>query len=349
MPRALPDGPWRWRLAWQAAVTLAFALMAARVVDLGAFSGALEGVTLAWIPPALVLFTTAKYIDSWRWRYLLRDVARTAGRAPPQPALFGAFLIGNMVNNLLPLRAGDVAKVQVLANRYGASRAGVAATVFIVEATLDGVVFVLFLLLALLFWDLGALPQVSAVAVAALVIVASGALVLALVLARGGLSLGGRPVTLLPRRWRDPLRAQLTQATAGLDALRSWRRSGGALVLSIPAWLVEAAMFALIGRAFGFDHGYATYVAAMISANLAVAVPIALWNFGPYEALVSGMLTAAGADPSAALSYALTAHLATSLWINATGLVAFWAMRIHPREILGVRGHATQEGRGGET
>lgn len=119
-------------------------------------------------------------------------------------------------------------------------------------------------------------------------------------------------------------------------------------MLSVPAWLVETAMFALIGRAFGFDYGYPTYLAAMISANLAVAIPVALWNFGPYEALVGGILTAAGADAATAVSYALTVHLATSLWINATGLLAFWAMRVRPGEILGVRGPPAVPGPGGE-
>jgi len=338
--RAPRGRAWLRRIAWQGAVTLGFALIATRVVDVAALRAALAGVTLGWIPPALLLFTSAKFIDSWRWRYLLRGVAREAAHPPPQAALFGAFLIGNMANNLLPLRAGDVAKVQVLANRYGASRAGVAATVFIVEATLDGVVFVAFLLAAIAFWDLGALPAVSMAAVAVLVAAAAIALAVALALARGGPHCARALSTAVPARLHEPLRAQLAQAAAGLDALRSWRRAGGALLLSVPAWLVEAAMFALIGHAFGLDHGYATYVAAMISANLAVAVPVALWNFGPYEALVGGILAAAETEPTVAVSYALSVHLLTSVWINLTGLCAFWALGVRPSDVLGLRGPA---------
>lgn len=199
---------WGRRLLWQVAVTLAFALLATRIVDLSALRDALTGVTLGWVLPALLLFTTAKYIDSWRWRYLLRDVSREATRPPPQAALFGAFLIGNMVNNLLPLRAGDVAKVQVLANRYGASRAGVAATVFIVEATLDGVVFVLFLLAAIAFWDLGDLATVSIGAVTVLAVVAAVALALALMLARSGPAPLRGIAGVVPGRWRTRLRAR---------------------------------------------------------------------------------------------------------------------------------------------
>ena len=319
---------WGWRLLWQVAITAAFAAIALRAFDPGALRDAAAGVAWRWAPPALLLFTAAKYIDSWRWRYLLRGVG-----PPPQRALFGAFLIGNMVNNLLPLRAGDVAKVQVLTNRYGTSRAGLAASVFVVEATLDGVVFVLFLLAAVALWDPGDLP---ARGIAVLVLAAAAAFALALALTRGGP--GGALLRLVPRRWRGRVRLLIGGAADGLHALGAWRRTAGAVALSVPAWLVEAGMFALFGRAFGLDLPYPTYVATMVAANLAVSVPVALWNFGPYEALVVGVLVAAGVDDTAALSYAVTVHLSTNLWIEATGLVAFWALRVSPRDVFALGG-----------
>ncbi len=325
------------RLLWQGAVSALFAAVALLTVDLGALRAAMEDIALLWVPPALLLFTAAKYIDSWRWRYLLRGVG-----PPPQRALFGAFLIGNMVNNLLPLRAGDVAKIQVLGHRYGTSRAGLAASVFVVEATLDGVVFVLFLLAALAFFDLGELPAAGIAALAALAVAAFGA---ALLLSRAGPAAGeGRWSRLLPARWRGAAVALLRDALDGLHALRSWRRTLGAIALSVPAWLVEAGMFALLGRAFGLGLSYPEYVAAMVAANLAVSVPVALWNFGPYEALVTATLAAAGVAEATALSYALSVHLLSNLWIDATGLLAFWALRVSPREFFSITG-----GRGGES
>ncbi len=314
---------WRWRLLWQVTITAAFVAVALRVVDVEALRDAAAGIAWRWAPPALLLFTAAKYIDSWRWRYLLRGVG-----PPPQRALFAAFLIGNMVNNLLPLRAGDVAKVQVLANRYGTSRAGLAASVFVVEATLDGVVFVLFLLAAVVLWDVGDLP---ASGIAVLVLAAAAAFALALALTRGGPRVLLQPI---PQRWRGRVRLWIGGAHDGLHALGAWRRTAGAVALSVPAWLVEAGMFALFGRAFGLDLPYPTFVAVMVAANLAVSVPVALWNFGPYEALVVGVLVAAGIDDAAALSYAVTVHLLANLWIEATGLVAFWALRVSPRDIF---------------
>ena len=319
------------RLLWQGAVSALFVAVALATVDLSALGDAARAMTPWWAPPALLLFTAAKFIDSWRWRYLLRGVG-----PPPQRALFGAFLIGNMVNNLLPLRAGDVAKVQVLGHRYGTSRAALAASVFVVEATLDGVVFVVFLLLALAFFDLGDVPAGGLAALAAL---AATAFVAATLLSRLAPRTAGDDARLwpLPARWRAPAATLLHDAYDGLHALRGWRRTLGALALSAPAWLVEAGMFALFGQAFHLGLSYPAYVAVMVAANLAVSVPLALWNFGPYEALVTGALVAAGVEHATALSYALTVHLLSNLWIDATGLLAFWALGVSPRELFRLR------------
>jgi glycosyltransferase 2 family protein len=321
----LPSGRRRLALhvAWQAAVTALFVMLATRVLDFAELRAALAGADWRWIPPALLLFTFAKYIDSWRWRYLLRGT-----QSPPQPALFGAFLIGNMVNNLLPLRAGDVAKIQVLANRYGTPRASLAASVFVVEATLDGVVFTLFLFAGLAFAGLAEAPGFSMRGVGALAALAVAVFAVALVLARSLHRLR------VPRRWRQRLEDVRDHLRDGLHALRSWRRTLGAVALSIPAWLIEAGTFALAGRAFGIDVGFEVFVAVMIAANVAVAVPVALWNIGPYEAAVTAALALAGVAGAVALSYAIAVHLLVNVWIQITGLLTFWITGVRPREVI---------------
>jgi uncharacterized protein (TIRG00374 family) len=324
-----------WLIAWQLLVTAGLAALALTVVDLDELPDTLGDTTLWWVPPALLLFTTEKFVDSWRWRYLLRGVSERAAEVPPQRVLFGAFIVGNMVNNLLPLRAGDVTKVQVLANRYGASRSGVAASLFVVEATLDALIFVLFLLAGAAFWGVEDLPGFTMAGIVLLAASAGAGLFVGLVLSRSPARLAAA-LRAVPRRCRAGVRAQLGKAAEGLHALRSWRRTAVALALSIPAWLMEAGIFALFGQAFGLDHGYGTYIAVMVAANVAVSVPVAFGNFGPYEVLVASVLTAAGTDEATAVAYALAVHVLTSAWIIVTGLLAFWSLRLSPRDVVNV-------------
>ena len=224
--------PWRWsvpvRLAWQASFTALFALLVLRSVDFDELGDSIAGIKAFWVLPALLLFTTAKYIDSWRWRYLLRGLDASL----PQRALFGAFLIGNMINNLLPLRVGDVAKIQMLADRYGASRAALAASVFIVEASLDGLVFVLFLLAAFAFGDIGELSTVSGAAVLSLGVIALAAFGVALLLSRRVAGHEAGWFSRLPSPARGPAARLAEQAHAGArgaPSLAPHRRGGRAL------------------------------------------------------------------------------------------------------------------------
>lgn len=294
--------------------------------DGGEVGDVLRGADWVWLPLALPFFTAAKYVDSWRWWYLLGNVARR----PPQLALFGAFLIGNFVNNVMPFRAGDVAKIQVLSYRYGVSRAALAASVFVVEATLDGVVFIVAMVMAFLAWDLGRVEGVTIGLVAGLGGMALVAFGLALLVARTR----RLPV---PARVRRRFAEGEASLRSGMGVLHSVRSTAIAVGLSIPAWAMEAAMFMAVGEwVFSLGAGYPVYFTAMVAANLAVAVPFGLWNVGPYEALVGGVLSLSGVDPSVAVSYATALHLATNAWIDLIGLIAIWVMGITPRQVFAV-------------
>lgn len=321
------------RVGFQVAVTAVFLFLVVRVIDLGSLWETVRGINLWWAAVALPLFSGAKLVDSFRWRYLLRGVGR-----PPQLALFGAFLVGNMANNLLPFRAGDVAKIQVLASRYGMSRAGVAGSVFVVEATLDGIVFILFMGLGAAFLDMGRVPGVTTPVILALVAVALVAFALAVLLRKRGQQLP------LPER----VQGLMGNLQEGLDALGSVPRASGAVGLSLPAWLLEACVFAAMGQAFGLELSFPVFLAAMVAANLAVAIPLGLWNIGPYEALVSGVLVIAGVDEQVAFSYALTTHFLVNLWINVSGLVAFWALGVSVGDLFTLGQKDSDEGAEGE-
>lgn len=63
-----------------------------------------------------------------------------------------------MANNIVPARLGDLIRVQVPAQRYGTSRARVAAMVFATESLLDGLVFATLGLIGLALIDLSNFP-----------------------------------------------------------------------------------------------------------------------------------------------------------------------------------------------
>src|SRR5690606_24625185 len=105
-------------------------------------------VDLRWAIFGLLAFTGSKVLHSWRWWHFL-------GRpdAPLAP-LTGVFLVSNMANSLLPLRAGDLLRVEVPAKRFGIPRSLLASSVFVVESVLDLFAFAILLVVALLLADI---------------------------------------------------------------------------------------------------------------------------------------------------------------------------------------------------
>jgi uncharacterized protein (TIRG00374 family) len=333
-----------WRIArsrWllQAVITAAFLALGIWLIDIPEAVSAFGGVDLRWVPFALATFTLGRYVDSWRWRFLLRGILDA-----PQRVLFAAFLVGNMVNNILPFRAGDLAKIQVLGQRYDVPRPGIAASVFVAEAGLDGAVLVSLLLLSLFLLGPAVLPAPTALVVLAIV-AAILAFVAAITISRNVERIA-RAAGRLPKVGSQA--AELIEDMGGgLYALRGAKRTAGAVLLSLPVWLLESTMFGLFGRAFGLELPPAAYVLAMVAANLVTALPITLGNLGTFEAVVGAAIGLAGASSGEAVSFAFTVHIATAVWIWVNGLVALWFLGVRPRELFSLeqQGDAGAPGR----
>src|SRR2546423_7046401 len=104
-------------------------------IDLDQAAEALRDADYVYVLPALALFGCAKLLVAQRWRLMMAKFTIV----PPLPALFGVLLVSNLANNVVPARIGDVIRIQVPAQRYGLSRARLAATVFATESLLDGI------------------------------------------------------------------------------------------------------------------------------------------------------------------------------------------------------------------
>src|SRR6476646_1355204 len=100
----------------------------------------------AWrlIVPAVGLFFVGALIRSVRWGLLLPEYD------VPIPTLFKALVVGFTVNNLLPVRMGEVARAYLLA-RWSGVAYGASVASLVVERVLDGLSLAALLLLALRF------------------------------------------------------------------------------------------------------------------------------------------------------------------------------------------------------
>ena len=317
------------RLWLQLGLTVAFVGVLAWRVNIGDAVRTFSQVGYGWVVPALVIFSLSKLIHSYRWQLTLEKTEQA-----PVAELFGIYLVSNMTNSAVPLRLGDLLRVQIPAKRFGIPRAELTASVFVVETVLDGFTFLVLIVAVVSFLDL---PGLSTGLLWGVCVGAAVGFVLALAAARFR-----PPANLAEKRWlrlfSEDIRHQIArivpQFLDGLEAMRDPRRMARAIAVSFPAWLVEAVMFWFFGLAFGLDLAPHKYIIIMITANLVVAVPITPWNIGTYEVALQEVISALGVDRSLAAGYAIGIHIFSIMWITFTGLVSVWLLKLSLRDVF---------------
>lgn len=316
------------QLAGLALLCLAVALLAWRV-DLPEALAALDDVKVGWALAGVGVFGLSKVIHAARWQVTMRPFAN-----PRFAETAKLFFLGNLVNGLLPFRAGDVVRVQIGARRLGVPRPQMVSSVFVVETLLDGVAFAGLLCCAL---ALGSVPGLTRGIFLSLAAASILACVVAALLSVRADQVGG---------WleRQPLpgAAKTGDVVRGLlDGLRPFSdlaRLLPALTLSVAGWIAEAGAYAAVGKAFGLELNALDYVVVMVAANLLTAVPLTPLGLGIYELGLQELVAVLGPTPELALAYVLGAHILFSFWILVAGVASAYWLPLRADELLYLRG-----------
>lgn len=282
---------------------------------------------------AVAVATLTFPLRTLRWRLILRDVD---GHRFPWRELWRATAVGFMANNLLPARAGEVARAYV-AGRQLSVRFSTALASVAVERVFDGLVLMGLMALAIAapsFPREATLDGRRVAGLASGVALVFGAVLLValLVVHRPApwLALFGRGARgLLPARAAARVTHAVEGLVAGLTVLRSPARFAGVVGWSLVVWLVSAASYALCFRAFNIALPLESALLLQGVIALGVALPSSPGFFGPFEAATRVTLGLYGVGADLAVSYAVGYHLSTFVPITLLGLHAL--TRLHVR------------------
>lgn len=327
------SSPRRWRPPrWSAAAylsalafTLGFSYLALRGVRLGAAAGALQRSDYWWLLPALGALALASLTRALRWRCLF-----TAAQRPPLRAIGSAMMLGYLYNNILPGRAGEVARVVALRRATGLPALEITGT-----ALLDRVYDVLGILI-MFFCTQPWLPRVGWLGTVALTAgVAAAALLVGMpILALGGeqmLSRLLRPLARLPWLSEARLRRSAGELTRALSGLRVPRIALAALGWTLIGWLMSALVAYLLTIGSHLHLGFSAAVLVATAIGLAMILPAPPAAIGLFEGAVLLALHAFPVARSAALSYAMVLHLVNFAPLVLVGLLVLYLSSRHSR------------------
>lgn len=324
------------RLGWRSAFGIALSLFLLWFVLRGVDTREVWRIlATSSLPLWLASVTAATAIFPLRARRWQAILAPMAGRLPLRP-LWHATAIGMMVNNVIPLRAGEVARAFALSREVPQVPFAAAFASLAVDRLFDGVVVITLMLLAtldprfpadatILGGTAGGIATSAAVFLGAVLIA-----LYALALAPGPLiGLAERMTALVWRAGAPRVRALLANFVRGLGVLREPRLALEVLWWTLLHWLLNAAAFWIGFAALGMEAPFSAALFVQGLVAVAVSLPSSPGFFGPFEAAGTIGLALYGVPAATAVSWVIGFHLLSFVPITVLG--AWYSSRLHLR------------------
>jgi glycosyltransferase 2 family protein len=277
---------------------------------------------------SVVVATLMFPLRARRWRTILEPISPNLPFGP----LWRAVAAGVMMTNVLPARAGELARPFMLSRErpdvpFSASLASVA-----VDRVFDAIVVVLLLALSVLephFPNTITLGD-ETMSVTALV---RGFVILPAVLTVGLYALVFFPDRLIKlfelfarpvSRKLETMGSQMLRRFAeGLSVLRNPKHFFAVFAWTLAHWLVQPLAFWIGFRAFGIEVPLLATLFVQGVIVIVVALPSTPGFAGVYELGAVASLAAYGVDSTRALTWALVFHLASFIPITLVGAYYF--------------------------
>ena len=308
------------------------------VVGVGFLAWALHGIAFAdiWIHirqanpwlllAASVAGTLIFPLRAPRWRIILSPVAEKL----PFGMLWRAIAIGMMGNNVLPARAGELARAFALSRETKRVPFSAAFASLAVDRIFDATVVLLLMAVATLDPTLPRGRTFAGYPIAK--IIGSGAALALVAIAGLYLIVFFTEYAILVWEWiarkiaptfEERGRRILLAFASGLAVLRDPVRFLSTMAWAIAMWMMNALAFWLGFKAVGIEVSYSAALMLQGLIAIGVAVPSLPGFFGVFEYFARTGLGIYGIDPALATSWAISYHILTFLPITMIGIYYF--------------------------
>jgi uncharacterized protein (TIRG00374 family) len=276
-------------------------------LDLGTVLAQILHAQPVFLAGALAAYYGSMPLRAWRWRVIL-ERADTApdllGRLPGLPGLLRIYLLGWLVNCLLPAKLGEIYRTYLLKRQSGIRLSSTFGTVIAERASDLLALTTLFIASGAVVFGNRLTATVGSWVEWALLLGLSVAILLG-----AGYAVRRRLAELLPVRIRQ-IYWGLQQGIFG-----SAERLPAIAALTAVIWSLEGMRFYAAARAVDVSLPLATALLAALLASLLTTVPLTPAGVGVVETGVVGLLLLLGISESSAVSVAILDRL-----------VAYWSV-----------------------
>lgn len=288
-------------------------------------------------------------LGSFDWPYLLIAVASLAAgytmritrwavmlRATGTPVTVrkcaAPFLGSIALNNVLPLRAGDIVRATIFPGAIGVPRTAAIGSI-VMERLVDLLTLLLCLAIGAAWLGAERLPDWLANGAILLAVCGIGVMFAILLFSSTLAHLFARiAATRPPAALATRILAALAQLLIGFRQMSGARVLALVFGLSMLAWLGEAGVYWSLMVGFGLEAPLLAALMVMAFVTLSTLVPSSPGYVGPFHLAAFAAITLLGGTDEIATSYAVLAHL--MVWVPTT-LAGGIAMLLSPEIFRG--------------
>ena len=280
-------------------------------IDLNEFVSAIASFQWGWLLFGLASLSLGYTVRVVRWSSLLR----AAGAHVPPSKCAAPFLGAIALNNVLPMRLGDVVRALVFPSAIGIGRITATGSL-VMERLVDLMTLLACLVIGLAMTSKAQLPEWLVGTAVGLAITGSAVLIL-FFLFSGWLSRWvGRWAHKAPYPKRERILRALKDLLLGIDAMSRLPVLFSLFVLSMLVWAGEAGLYWGLLWGFGLEVGAGAALVVMAIATLATLVPSSPGYVGPFHLAAFSAVIMLGGSSAQAAGFAVLAHL--GVWLPTT-------------------------------
>ncbi len=282
-------------------IILGCLIWAVRELDWSGVRIQLAQARLGWLVVAVVALFARITSRTIRWRVFF---------APPRPSFIPALtalLVGQTVNYVAPVWAGDLGRAYLLGDRTGHKK-GLALGTVVVDKLCDLILFLLFLSVLPYWVDTPDWLRPAMRSIGLLAALGTGVLILGIVRRDWVLDLAGRLCRPLPVASRDKALGLTRSLLDSLTVLRHPSTLTLAMIWSLVLWGWDAAAHFFVFRALSLDLPFVAAVFLSTALRAGFALPAMPGQLGVYEGIVVAGLGLFGVESEAALGVGLLRH-----------------------------------------
>jgi glycosyltransferase 2 family protein len=277
----------KWFLNWRIWVGIAVSIISSwltvRDIPFSEFWDYLGQANYLWLIPGILCVLLATAARGQRWAVLLDKKVSAVDT-------FWAFSIGNLFNNILPLRAGDAVRIIVLTDKSGIPAAKITTTV-VVERLMDVATILLLFAVILPFMDVPDFAVQAGLTFTLAVLLGIFVLVMMVRYREWSYRLLETVLSRLSFLPKDRILKLWLEAVDGLQPMANLKTTAEAMFYSLVGWMMSVASYYFVLIAFGSQSPVIESIFLVVVISLAISLPsspgfIGVFHLAGQQALV---------------------------------------------------------------